>query len=125
MKFFLNCSPYAVNIYLSNQGAHADVDLLGCDIVQICRYVTTFRRNVLPPPSQPTHWYLPRSPCNITTHKTSTDIFTALRNSSLTQETPCSYGAQKFIAVTLLWPTTGLYQSISLFMLYIWHLNTT
>jgi hypothetical protein len=22
MKFFLNCSPYGVNIYLSNQGAH-------------------------------------------------------------------------------------------------------
>jgi hypothetical protein len=55
-----------------------DVDLLGCNAVWTCRWIT-FRSNILPLSLQPwrwrqcvapKRWYLPTSPHGVTTHKT-------------------------------------------------------
>jgi hypothetical protein len=54
-------------------------------------YIPTFWKNILPPSLAqrwmqyvpPKHWYLPTNPHGITTHKTNTDIFTAMRTSNL------------------------------------------
>jgi len=45
--------------------------LLGCDTMQCCGRIPTFQRSMLPP----------SSPCGVTTQKTSTWIFTAVKAS--------------------------------------------
>jgi hypothetical protein len=69
-------------IWGSHGGEDVDVGLLGCNAVWTCRYIPTFRRDILSLSSPwrwrqyvpPKRWYIPTSPHGVTTKKTNMDM---------------------------------------------------